>query len=390
MWFPALLALASSCCVVAEPNELEDPSYGGVVRASNDFGLTLYTTLANGSDGNLFFSPWSLSRVLTMVLLGARNETASELSRALSLDSIGDADVALAAQRRQAQQLGKSDELATTSMALTRVGDPVSAEYLASLDRYLDDGGVMQVDFSRADELLNRVNGEVSRLTGGRIRDALRRSPDPLSKLLLLNAVHFKGVWAKAFSPNDTFDGVFRGATKNTPVRMMAAKGKFRLSYDGAAYVLELPYTGDSSLVIVLPRNRLQRDLQDLEHRLQELLMAPPAELRSLELELPQLSLHSSLDLKDALQQMGVRALFAEHEANLSGMQPDGGLFVEDVHHEAALDVDEKGTQASASTVAVIVSRIGTPRFSVDRPFVFALRHGPSGLLLFVGRVLDL
>ncbi|CAN7997772.1 unnamed protein product [Ixodes hexagonus] len=313
MWVPALLALACSSCVIAEPNELEDASWGGVVRASNDFGLSLYTTLANGSDGNLLFSPWSLSRVLTMVLLGARNETAAELSRALALDSVGDAHVALAAQRKQAEQLGKSDELATTSMALTRVGDPVSAEYLANLDRYLDDGGVMQVDFSRADELLSRVNGEVSRLTGGRIRDALRRSPDPLSKLLLLNAVHFKSVWAKAFNPNDTFDGIFRGATRNTPTRMMAAKGKFRLSYDGAAYVLELPYTGDSSLVVALPRNRFQKDLEDVELRLPELLTAPPAELRSLELELPALLRNSTVRRRhnshDAMERCAVVAL---------------------------------------------------------------------------------
>lgn len=385
-----LTCFASHVC--GEPNDLGDvpDGSGGVVRASNSFGLSLYKALVNGTDGNIFFSPWSLSRVLSMVLLGARNKTASQLTRALFLEGFSDSTAVLSAQREQALRLVHSDDLASTSVALTRAGDPVSAEYLDVLNRYLDDGGVMQVDFSRADELLSRVNGEVSRLTDGRIQNALRRAPDPLSKLLLLNAVHFKGVWAKAFDPNDTYDGFFRGATKNSPVRMMATKGKYKLAYDGGAYLLELPYTGDSSLLLALPRNRAQKDLSALEARLEDFVLASTVEHRTLELELPRLSLHSSLDLKDPLRQLGVDDLFSEQDANLRGMQPEGGLYVEDVHHEASLELDEKGTTASASTVAVIVSRIGTPRFAVDRPFVFALKHRPSGLLLFMGRVLDL
>lgn len=364
----------------------------GVAKASNAFGLSLYRAYSNASaTGNLFFSPWSLSRVLAMVLLGARNETAAELSRALAVDRFEDSAVALAAQSELARHLlTSSSELASTSIALTRAGDPVSAEYRANLDQYLDDGGVMEVDFSQSEDLLSRVNGEVSRLTGGRIQDALRRSPDPLSKLLLLNAVHFKGVWEKAFNPNDSFDGLFRGATRNTPVRMMSGKGKFPLAYEGDAYVLELPYTGESSLVLALPRRRTQKDLRDIEARLEEVLVNARPELRSIEVELPKMTVRSSLDLKEPLKKLGVKALFSERYANLRGMQAEGGLYVEDVHHGAALELDEKGTVASASTVAIIVSRIGTPRFSADRPFVFAIKHRPTGLLLFVGRVTDL
>ncbi|KAH6937719.1 hypothetical protein HPB50_003708 [Hyalomma asiaticum] len=404
----AIVAAFGSClvfhCLAApangQPNNLVDGGAPGpadvvaegVAKASNDFGLALYRAYANASaTGNLFFSPWSLSRVLAMVLLGARNETAAELSRALAVDRFEDPAAAFAAQRELARHLlTSSSELASTSIALTRAGDPVSPEYRANLDQYLDDGGVMEVDFSRSEDLLSKVNGEVSRLTGGRIKDALRRSPDPLSKLLLLNAVHFRGVWEKAFNPNDSFDGIFRGATRNTPVRMMSGKGKFPLAYEGNAYVLELPYTGESSLVIALPRRRTQKDLSDIESRLEDILVSARPELRSIEVELPKLTVRSSLDLKEPLKKLGVNALFSEHHADLSGMQAEGGLYVEDVHHGAALELDEKGTVASASTVAIIVSRIGTPRFSADRPFVFAIKHRPTGLLLFVGRVTDL
>lgn len=405
----AVFALFGSCLVFrclatpaanGQPNNLVDGGApgpadvvpDGVAKASNDFGLALYRAYANASaTGNLFFSPWSLSRVLGMVLLGARNETAAELSRALAVDHFEDPAAALAAQSEIAKHLlTSSSELASTSIALTRAGDSVSAEYRANLDQYLDDGGVMEVDFSRSEDLLSRVNSEVSRLTGGRIKDALRKSPDPLSKLLLLNAVHFRGVWEKAFNPNDSFDGIFRGATRNTPVRMMSGKGKFPLAYEGDAYVLELPYTGESSLVLALPRRRNHKDLSDIEARLEQILVTAKPELRSIEVELPKLTVRSSLDLKEPLKKMGVKALFSEHYADLSGMQAEGGLYVEEVHHGAELEIDEKGTVASASTVAIIVSRIGTPRFSADRPFVFAIKHRPTGLLLFVGRVTDL
>lgn len=364
----------------------------GVAKASNDFGLALYRTLANSSSsGNLFFSPWSLSRVLAMVLLGARNETAAELSRALAMDNFDDPTAALGAQQKLARHLlANSSELASSSMALTRAGDPVSAEYKANLDQYLEDGGIMEVDFSRPEDLLNRVNGEVSRLTEGRIKNALHRSPDPLSKLLLLNAIHFRGIWQRAFNPNDSFDGIFRGATRNTPVRMMIGKGRFPLAYEGSAYVLELPYTGESSLLLALPRRRAQKDLSDIENRLEQILLSAKPELRPIEIEVPKLSVRTSLDLKEPLKKMGVKALFSERYADLTGMQAEGGLHVEDVHHRATLDMDEKGTEASGSTVAIIVSRIGTPRFSADRPFVFAIKHRPTGLLLFVGRVTDL
>lgn len=362
----------------------------GVAKASNDFGLALYRTLANSS-GNIFFSPWSLSRVLAMVLLGARNETAAELSRALAMDNFDDAMAALAAQRKLARHLlTNSTELASSSIALTRVGDPVSAEYRANLDQYLGDGGVMEVDFSRPEDLLSRVNGEVSRLTEGRIQNALHRSPDPLSKLLLLNAIHFRGIWQKAFNPNDSFDGLFRGVTRNTPVRMMIGKGRFPLAYEGSAYVLELPYTGESSLLLALPRRRSVKDLSDIENRLEQILLSARPELRPIEIEIPKLTVRTSLELKEPLKRLGVKALFSERYADLRGIQAEGGLYVEDVHHRAALEMDEKGTEASGSTVAIIVSRIGTPRFSADRPFVFAIKHRPTGLLLFVGRVTDL
>lgn len=170
----------------------------------------------------------------------------------------------------------------------------------------------------------------------------------------------------------------------------MSGKGKFPLAYEGDAYVLELPYTGESSLVLALPRRRNHKDLSDIEARLEQILVTAKPELRSIEVELPKLTVRSSLDLKEPLKKMGAKALFSEHYADLSGMQAEGGLYVEEVHHDAALEIDEKGTVASASTVAIIVSRIGTPRFSADRPFVFAIKHRPTGLLLFVGRVTDL
>ncbi|XP_064479488.1 intracellular coagulation inhibitor 1-like [Ornithodoros turicata] len=364
-----------------------------VAKASNAFGFSLFQSVQRSED-NLLFSPWSLSTVLSMVYLGARNKTAAQLAQALQLNHFfGDEDGVFNAYRDEAELLrgnNVQDDFLSSTITLTRSGDKIARSYLSNLEKYFS-SGVFHVDFSEGDKVLRLVNSQVSKFTKGKIPQMLHKSPDPLTTLLLLNSVYFKGVWEKSF--NDTAPAVFYGAKNETTVDMMHLKSDFNFAYDRASgsYVLQIPYSGSQiSFIIVLPAKN-ERNLERLQLSAEFLdTMCERLEPRSFELSLPRFAVQSQMDLKGALKTMGVKSLFSAAEADLTGMSKDGGLFVEDVHHRASMEVNEHGTEATASTAAVIVSRIGTPRLAIDRPFFFAIRHMPTGLNLFMGRVLNL
>lgn len=371
-----------------------------VVRASNAFGFSLYKALGNESS-NLLFSPWSLSTVLTMVYLGARNTTAKQMARGLHLrDFFGDeaaGPVVFSGHRDESDLLrgnNVQEDFLSSSITLTRSGDKISRAYLSNLEKYFG-SGVFHVDFSEGDKVLRLVNSQVSELTKGKIPEMLRKSPDPLTTLLLINSVYFKGIWEKMFNPNDTTPGTFYGADNETNVDMMHLKSRFHFAYDRNAgcYVLQVPYSGSNMCLLIVVPAKADRNLHRLDgHLSADFLdaMVGRLEPRSLELSLPRFSVQAELDLKESLKSLGMTSLFSPAEADLTGMSKDGGLFVEDVYHRASMEVNEHGTEATASTAAVIVSRIGTPRLVIDRPFFFTIRHVPTGVNLFVGRVLNL
>ncbi|XP_013777523.1 leukocyte elastase inhibitor-like [Limulus polyphemus] len=373
-----------------------------VTNASNNFGLTLYHALPDS--GNLFISPFSLSTVLTMAYLGARNSTAQQMSYALGYSRVGlDASGVLSGLQQTNDLLNSqknSYDLEAANAVLVQRGLGLLAVYQQALTEYL--GAVLQeVDFATEEvKVQYEVNSWASRQTKNKISKLLDKPLPKDSLLALLNAVYFKGTWQTMFDQKLTQSETFynNGRTPVT-VRMMHSKSKFPFFYDSklGVYALEMPYRGSHiSMLILLPDNRnglLHLEdalsipyLQNIYNRLQD---------RRVEVAMPRFKLEAKYedDLKRTLQQMGMSDVFDPSRANLAGITRQRGLYLTKVIHKSYIEVNEEGSEAAAVSVVVGAERIGgrnDEQFIANHPFIFLIRDYRTGLILFLGRVNEL
>ncbi|KAF5038418.1 Serpin [anaerobic digester metagenome] len=244
------------------------------------------------------------------------------------------------------------------------------------------------------------INRWVEEQTEEKIRDLLPAgSIDALTRLVITNAIYFKGTWAEQFDPNETTDEEFRvGPNETVQVRMMQRTDEdavYRYTETETLQALELPYThGDGtglSMLVLLPKGD---NLMAVEERLDADMVA---ELRNsldsqrVKVYFPKFTLETEYNLPPALAAMGMPTAFTG-DADLSGMDGTRDLFVSDVVHKAFVDVNEEGTEAAAAT-GVVVNLVSmpledtTPVFQADHPFVFMIVEEDSGTILFAGRV---
>lgn len=364
--------------------------------AANAFAVDLYRRLGEG-DANLFFSPASIAYALAMTRTGARGTTAAEMDRTLHF-APDDPQLAAAFGRLMAQ-LNADRESATLRVAnrlYGQAGFGFRPSFLADLERHFG-AGLQELDF-RADPEAARgvINAWVEDRTEDRIRDLLAAgSLDASTRLVLVNAVYFLGTWQKPFPVDATADAPFHKADGGeVTVPFMHVGGRFGFAATDGVSILALPYKGgDLDMVLVLPDEGTP--LAEVEARLDAAtfaawLAAPaPGEVQ---VALPRLHLETTFDLRSALKALGLRRAFTR-AADFTGMAPGGDLAIDEVVHKAYLDVDEKGTEAAAATAVEMRATSAMPvevhRFLADRPFLLAIRHGPSGAVLFLGRVGD-
>ncbi|XP_056099269.1 leukocyte elastase inhibitor-like [Rhinichthys klamathensis goyatoka] len=228
---------------------------------------------------------------------------------------------------------------------------------------------------------------------------------DEMTRLVLVNAIYFKGDWENTFKKEDTSDGQFKlNKIQNKPVKMMYQKAMFPLAFipEINSQVLELPYDGKNlSMLIILP-NEMEDDttgLQKLERALTyEKLMewTKPSKmiLQEVEVSLPKFKMEETYDMKSLLISMGMEDVFDEEKVNLSGMSSNNDLVLSNVIHKAFVEVNEKGTEAAAATATVIfistsgiISLSPAKTFIADHPFLYFIRHNPSNVILFYGRL---
>jgi serpin B len=237
----------------------------------------------------------------------------------------------------------------------------------------------------------------VSKKTRDRIKNILpSRTLDENTRLVLANAIYFKGSWAKAFIKGGTIPEPFHlSSTSQVDVPMMSHEDEVRYAERDSFQAVELPYKGDSlSMVVLLPR---QIDgLEKLEASLDPDFVAKclgQMKKQEVEILLPRFKLESSFELSQKLAGMGMPAAFAPN-ADFSGMDGTKNLYVRSVYHKAWGEVNEEGTEAAAATVAVaeekaVLEPPKRPIFRADHPFVFLIRERQSGAILFLGRLLD-
>ncbi len=364
------------------------------VRGSTEFAFDLYWKLAE-KPGNLFFSPLSISSTMAMAYAGARGETAKEMARVLHFPE--DQEKLHAAMSEITRTLNtKSDsyELALASDLWGQKDYEFLAPFLSTVERHYG-ASLHQVDFLSDFEGARRtINTWVEEQTKERIKDLLQ--PGVLStytRLVLTNAIYFKGRWEYQFDESDTKNKEFR-ITRSESVRvpMMHMTEELRYIRTDDYQAIELPYRAKAlSMIIVLPR-----ETDGLEG-LRGTLTAFELELcinnmvkQEVSVYLPRFEMTAELNLKTALEEMGMPSAFDPEVADFSGMTDEERLFIWEVIHKAYVNVNEEGTEAAAATAILIPSYDGESDqevFHADHPFMFVIRDKSSAGILFAGRL---
>jgi serpin B len=366
-----------------------------LVKGNNEFALTLYRNLSE-PEGNIFFSPFSVSSALAMTYLGARGETAKQMTSVLHLP----ADQAAATGAFAALNKSLSGDGGKRNYQLDVANALWGAKGVGFLDTFLKaaqdayGAGLKELDFDNDAEGSRRIiNGWVEQATHEKIKDLL--APGSIHRntgLVLTNAIYFKGAWFVPFNERLTRQGDFTLAKgQRVPAPLMENTNYFPYWEETGLQVLELPYAGNElSMLILLPR---QVDgLPAIEKSLtEERLAAIQSKLVSARMNVivPRFTITSSFELIRPLRRLGMELPFTT-SADFSGMDGKKDLFISVVAHKAYVDVNEKGTEAAAATgVGMTITSAPPPpkEFRADHPFLFLIRHRNSGSILFVGRV---
>ncbi|XP_067434655.1 serpin peptidase inhibitor, clade B (ovalbumin), member 1, like 3 isoform X6 [Thunnus thynnus] len=369
-------------------------------KANTDFSMALLKKLSEKNNtANIFFSPFSISSALAMVLLGARGNTATQMSECLKTHNIQD-DIH-ASFAKLLSELNKADAPYALSVANRLYGEQSYqfVEEFLTLTRKHYSAELESVDFINKSEAARlNINNWVEKNTQGKIKDLLTQDAvDNMTRLVLVNAIYFKGNWNKQFQESATRDAKFNlNKNQSKPVKMMYQKTKFPLTYipEANCQILEMPYKGkELSMLIFLP-NEMEDSSTGLEKMEKELTYdnfvewTRPDMMDEIEVQvgLPRFKMEEKYDMKEVLMSMGMVDAFTI--SDFSGMSPANNLVLSKVIHKAFVEVNEEGTEAAAASGAVMMLRcaLRPASFIADHPFLFFIRHNPSMSILFAGR----
>jgi len=375
-------------------------SLAAVAKGNNAFALDLYALLAK-EEGNLFFSPNSISTALAMTFAGARGETAEQMKQVLRFPCDGErlhgCFQALLVQLNPPEDEAAPYELHAANRLWGQQGFEFRRDFLEiTRDYYASE--LVEVDFERAAEAARqRINAWVADETEQKIRDLIAPGVlQPLTRLVLTNAIYFLGTWERPFDKDDTKDKAFYVAPGHkVTAPLMRQTDYFGYAETDALQMIEMPYLGGAlSMVVLLPKERY--GLQDIEgtlsiEHLDQWLGALGR--RDVRVFLPRFRVEDQFDLTGALKALGMTDAFGA-TADFSAMAA-GPVFISAVIHKAFVDTDEKGTEAAAATAVMMVGSAmpglapRPPVFRADHPFVFLIRDVRSDSILFMGRVVN-
>lgn len=366
-----------------------------MAQANNAFALKLYRELTS-TGGNVFFSPYSLESAMAMTYLGARANTARQMAEVLgfTLDQsrlhpamAGLARILSAAAQAKDQKLTIANALWMDRKLklLTSFTGTLKANYGAP---------PWSVDFSQPDQAAAAINRWVNRHTQSMIKELVVPSDLQDALLVLTNAIYFQGKWVKPFKRSATrLRPFFLSPGRTAQAPMMHQASPLAYAEDASTQVLAMPYRGDGlELVVLLPKAK--HGLAALEASLTpQSLAAKMAGLRvqMVSVAIPRLKMETTYRLKQTLVKLGMADAFDRRRADFSGMTGTPYLMIDKVIHKARLELDEQGTKAAAATAVVMKPRSAAPRpakaFIADHPFIFMIRHRPTGAIVFMGRV---
>ena len=396
-------------------------NFDSAARSTNEFGLDLYRKISAG-EGNVCLSPYSISCALAMTLAGADGETRTEMARVLHVDLSSEIDPSFAALQKSLEEMAaKTAKIAQDSKKSSGPSEPITIAIADRLFGQIDYEfrprflAQVKTNYGAALEPLNfkqnaagaikRINDWVAKQTRDRIRDLIPAGGlNGAMRLVLANAIYLKAPWDDEF---------YQGATKPEPfyvrgegaadVPTMLKHKQLRYAKNDGFTAVAVPYSGgDLQFVILLP-DKID-GLRAMENKLTASALSDWAKMKESDvvLHLPKFKFGPpTVALSKPLQALGMKTAFniPRGSANFDRMaprKPDDYLAISEVFHKTFIAVDEKGTEAAAATAVVMLgvrsadfNRPEPIEVKVDRPFLYAVQHVPSGACLFIGRVTD-
>ncbi len=365
---------------------------------SNQFAFDLYSNLKDAEEGNIFFSPYSISTALAMTCEGARGQTAEEMQSVFHFPGDSVRRSSFAAIHNQLNKPNVEYELHTANALWVQKDYPLLDEYIGTIESYYA-GKATNLDFvGETEQARQTINSWVEDKTNAKIKELFSQgSLNPLTRLVITNAIYFKGTWVKQFNETKTRQEDFRISPDNVvQVPMMRRTGEdaeFNYAETDELQILEMLYEGeDLSMIVLLPKDDA---LEALEGSFtMENLDQWKAELaeQRVDVYMPKFTFESKYPLNENLIEMGMPSAFDPDAADFSGIGGTRGLFIQLVVHKAFVDVNEEGTEAAAATgvvAGITAMPPPVPVFRADHPFIFLIQERGTGNILFLGRVVD-
>ena len=379
---------------------------------NSNFAFDLYRELSDGED-NLFFSPFSISRVLAMAYAGARGETERQMAEILRYNlpqerlhpTFGAIENGLNSREDVSKGSSNPDEdeplflLSRASAAWAQEGLKFHQYYLDILDNSYGEE-LRPLDFAAAlEESRATISNWAEEETGGRIEEPISHGElDSFARFVLTDAIYFNAQWLLPFYPNDTTEEQFRlpnGIRVKVPM-MNKKPSTWWTGYargDGYQAVnISYFWIGVSMIVLLPDKGRFEEFEDSLAAGIIDQIREN-WESRYVTLSMPRFKFNSSFALKDVLTRMGMIDPFDE-AADFSGISNQSKVRVSDIFHNAYVSVDELGTEAPEPTIFPALNEDYSPSLepitvTLDRPFIFLIRDEPTGAILFLGRVMD-
>jgi len=369
-----------------------------VVAANTRFALDLYRAIRSedaDANANLIVSPFSVSTAFAMVYAGAREQTAAEMARvfhfSLEPDRLHPAFGALLRSLEAGAEFG-GYRLDLANRLWGQTGFPLLPAYVRLTSENYE-AELSQLDFADSEAARRVINDWVTEETAGKIQDLIPPGMiGPLTRLVLTDAVYFKGRWLRRFDPDATRDRPFHlDAVHTVSVPTMSRTGSCLLGRAEGVRVLELPYeTEDLSMVFLVPE--AAEGLGDLEDRLTPETLhdwVDSVHETKAGLEVPRFRVESTVMLKDLLSGLGMPLAFTTGRADFAGIDGKKDLWIKEAVHKGYVEVNEEGTEAAGATAVAKETLSTVLSFRINRPFLFLIRDRMTGSLLFLGRVTD-
>ncbi|XP_050995120.1 alpha-1-antitrypsin homolog [Labeo rohita] len=374
------------------PSHGEDDACHLLAPHNADFAFSLYKKLASQPDAqgkNIFFSPVGIAMALSMLAVGAKGSTLSQIYSTLGYSAL-QAQQVNEGYEHLIHMLGHSREamqLEAGAGVAIREGIKVVDKFLKDVQHYYN-SEAFSVDFSKPEIAIEEINKFIAKKTHDKITSMVKDLNSD-TVMMLINYMYFRGKWDKPFDAQLTHKADFQ-VDKDTTVQvdMMKRTGRYDIYQDVAGHttIMMVPYRGNTSMMIVLPDDGKMKEVEEAISR--EHLKDWHGKLfrSSVDLFMPKFSISATSKLKPILEEMGVTDAFGD-TADLSGMTDELKVKVSQVVHQAVLSVDEKGTEAAAVTTIEIMPMSLPDSVILNRPFLLLIVEDSTKSILFMGKI---